>query len=101
MQHSAFHFRAFESRTDYLPSELDVRVGKEGRTLAQFLRSRRHPGLSPLKPINDAYCDVVNKDIKINVGGLLANWNPASHGKYWKDRNFIEPVSKFLIPFLQ
>ena len=55
----------------------------------------------PLKPINDAYCDVVNKDIKINVGGLLANWNPASHGKYWKDRNFIEPVSKFLIPFLQ
>ncbi len=42
----------------------------------------------PLKPINKAYRAVVNRDIPINVGGILSSWNPLSHNKYWTDNDF-------------
>lgn len=54
----------------------------------------------PLKPINDAYNKVVNKDIPINVGGVISSWNPLSHGKYWTDNDFTKPVTKFISGFL-
>lgn len=54
----------------------------------------------PLKPINDAYNMVVNKDIPINVGGIISSWNPLSHGKYWTDNDFTKPVTKFISSFL-
>ena len=54
----------------------------------------------PLKPINTAYRKVVNKDIPINVGGIISSWNPLSHGKYWTDNDFTKPVTKFINSFL-
>lgn len=54
----------------------------------------------PLKPINDAYNKVVNKDIPINVGGIFSSWNPLSHVKYWTDNDFTKPVAKFIAGFL-
>ncbi|MDO6620293.1 hypothetical protein [Shewanella sp. 6_MG-2023] len=54
----------------------------------------------PLKPLGDKYSDVVSEDIVINVGGLLTSWNPLSHNAYWKDDDFINPVSIFIGSFL-
>ncbi len=54
----------------------------------------------PLKPINSAYKNVVAKDIPINVGGIVASWNPMSHNNYWTDNDFTKPVSKFIASFL-
>ena len=54
----------------------------------------------PLKPINKAYRDVVNRDIPINVGSVLFSWNPGAHGKYWTDNDFNEPVARFVGGFL-
>jgi len=34
------------------------------------------------------------KDHPISVGGLLTSWNPLSHGDYWTDDDFTEPVAK-------
>jgi hypothetical protein len=50
----------------------------------------------PLKPINQAYNKVVDRDIPINVGGFLTSWNPASHLKYWTDDSFTKPVANFI-----
>lgn len=50
----------------------------------------------PLRPINAAYRKVVDSDAAINVGGLLASWNPLSHQKYWTDNDFTGPASQFL-----
>ena len=54
----------------------------------------------PLRPINSAYRNVVNKDIAINVGGLFSSWNPLSHGAYWTDNNFTKPVARFISSIL-
>jgi hypothetical protein len=54
----------------------------------------------PLKSINDAYKDIVDRDIAINVGGILSSWNPMSHTKYWTDNDFTKPVVRFLNSFL-
>jgi hypothetical protein len=54
----------------------------------------------PLKPINQAYNKVVDQDTPINVGGLLASWNPMSHQKYWQDNDFTKPVTRFIKSFL-
>jgi hypothetical protein len=54
----------------------------------------------PLKPINSQYKQTVNKDVAINVGGILSSWNPMSHGKYWTDNDFTIPVSKHIAKFL-
>lgn len=54
----------------------------------------------PLKKINDAYGKVVDEDIKINAGGSVTSWNPASHSKYWTDKDFIKPVSELIIQLM-
>lgn len=54
----------------------------------------------PLKPINDDYRKVVDADIAINVGGLLSNWQPQSHTKYWTDNDFTKPVARYIGQFL-
>ena len=54
----------------------------------------------PLKPISKAYQKVINRDIEINVGGFFSNWNPMSHTKYWTDKDFIKPVSRFITSLL-
>jgi hypothetical protein len=50
----------------------------------------------PLRPINQAYNKIVDKDIPINVGGILTSWNPMSHLKYWTDNDFTKPVARFI-----
>jgi hypothetical protein len=50
----------------------------------------------PLKPINHAFSKIVDKDIPINVGGILSSWNPMSHHKYWTDNDFTKPVARFI-----
>ncbi len=54
----------------------------------------------PLKPINQAYRAVVNRDIPINAGSIFSSWNPLSHGGYWTDNDFTKPVSRFIARFL-
>lgn len=54
----------------------------------------------PLKPISPLYKQTVTKDIPINVGGVLASWNPVSHIKYWTDNDFTRPTAKFIASFL-
>ena len=47
----------------------------------------------PLREISSAYADTVTEDIAISVGGLLSQWNPASHNAYWDDADFIDRVA--------
>ncbi len=54
----------------------------------------------PLKPICEAYNDVVDADNAINVGGIFTSWNPLSHTQYWTDNSFTKPVSTFISDFL-
>jgi hypothetical protein len=54
----------------------------------------------PLKAICEAYNDVVDDDIAINVGGILASWNPMSHCEYWTDNDLTRPVASFIAGFL-
>jgi len=49
-----------------------------------------------IKPINQAYNKVIDRDIPINVGGILTSWNPMSHQKYWTDNDFTKPVARFI-----
>ena len=50
----------------------------------------------PLKPLSPSYDAVVSADLEIDVGGLLASWNPLSHDKYWTDDDFTGPVARFI-----
>ncbi|MBR02406.1 MAG: hypothetical protein V1245_09270 [Arenicellales bacterium] len=54
----------------------------------------------PLKPINAAYDQVVSLDQRINVGGPVTGWTPASHLAYWTDRRFTRRVADFLLTLL-
>lgn len=54
----------------------------------------------PLKAINPDYRKVVDRDIPINVGGILSSWNPMSHTQYWTDDDCTKPVVSFISKFL-
>jgi hypothetical protein len=54
----------------------------------------------PLKPLSPTYNQAVTQDIEVNVGGLLASWNPLSHTAYWTDNNFTKPVAEFIADVL-
>ena len=57
----------------------------------------------PLKPLSPSYSAAVTEDREIreiNVGNLLKSWNPASHGAYWTDRDFIRPVARAIADLL-
>jgi hypothetical protein len=36
------------------------------------------------------------EDREINVGGAFTAWNPAAHGAYWTDGDFVAPVAGYL-----
>lgn len=48
----------------------------------------------PLREISPAYASTVSEDVALSVGGLLENWNPASHSAYWDDATFIDRVAE-------
>lgn len=50
----------------------------------------------PLKSLNDAYNQVIDEDIEINVGSATTSWNPACHYGYWEDKDFVQPVAHYL-----
>lgn len=54
----------------------------------------------PLKPVCDAYDDLVAADVEMNVGGGFTNWNPASHSRYWSDDDFVDAVAEYLCSIL-
>lgn len=50
----------------------------------------------PLKPLNNAYREMVTADIAVNVGSPLTSWNPLSHNGYWTDRDVTVPIARSL-----
>lgn len=34
------------------------------------------------------------EDHKVSVGGLFTGWNPASHTRYWTDKDVLNPIAK-------
>jgi hypothetical protein len=50
----------------------------------------------PLKTLNRQYEERVKADVRVNVGGLLTSWNPASHLGYWEDDDVVRPIAKAL-----
>lgn len=50
----------------------------------------------PLGRLNDGYRRSVDRDVAVNVGGLLSSWNPMSHTGYWTDRDVIELIARAL-----
>lgn len=58
----------------------------------------------PLREAAPRYGEMVQggeiQETPIMVGGLFSGWNPASHNKYWTDRNFYRPTAKFIKKFL-
>ena len=51
----------------------------------------------PLKNLNTrtgkhSFKTEVNEDNAINVGDWVTMWNPLSHNKYWKDKDFLTPL---------
>jgi len=51
--------------------------------------------------MSDSYSVDWIKDEKVNVGGLLTGWNPASHGEYWTDKDVVKPISKEIKSILE
>lgn len=46
----------------------------------------------PLKPLSNAYDNAVCFDKRVNAGGLVTNWNPFSHGRYWTDDELLSEL---------
>ena len=60
----------------------------------------------PLKPLSSSYKKEIHKDYAINAGSgffdtLLKSWNPLSHNGYWKDSQFIHPLSDEIEKYIQ
>lgn len=53
----------------------------------------------PLAQLGEGF-DLIN-DHAINAGGWLTSWNPASHTKYWTDRDFLKPLASRLEELLE
>lgn len=51
----------------------------------------------PLREISAAYAATVTEDVDLQVGGLLSQWNPASHAAYWNDETFIDRVADHVV----
>jgi len=52
----------------------------------------------PLRQLGESF-NIVN-DHDINAGGLFTSWNPASHVKYWSDKDVIRPLANTLMNLL-
>ena len=55
----------------------------------------------PIRDLSDSYSVDWIKDEKVNVGGLLTGWNPASHGEYWTDRDVVKPIANQIESILE
>jgi hypothetical protein len=55
----------------------------------------------PLKMLNSEYNRAVTLDVEVNVGSIIASWNPLCHLDYWTDNTVIEPISQALIRMWQ
>ena len=49
----------------------------------------------PLKPLSNEYRNLV-RDHEMNAGSIFKSWSPMSHGGYWKDGDFLAPVSSYI-----
>ncbi|NRF31101.1 hypothetical protein [Vibrio coralliilyticus] len=49
----------------------------------------------PLRQLDDSY-NLIVRDHPINAGGLIASWNPFSHGQYWGDKDVIKPLASII-----
>ena len=47
----------------------------------------------PMKNLSDSFKVDWISDYKVSVGGFLSGWNPASHGKYWTDKDVVKPIA--------
>jgi len=48
----------------------------------------------PVKKMAPSFdVDWVN-DLKVSVGGFFTGWNPASHTKYWTDKDVVGPIAQ-------
>ncbi len=47
----------------------------------------------PIKILSDDFNVDWISDNKVSVGGFLAGWNPASHLKYWTDKDVLKPIA--------
>lgn len=54
----------------------------------------------PLRDLSPTYKTAVREDVEVNVGGLLTSWNPASHTKYWTDRDVVRPIAQGIVDVL-
>ncbi len=54
----------------------------------------------PLKKLSPSYRAAVTADHEISVGSWKTSWNPGSHGEYWEDRDFLDPVARQLAAVL-
>ena len=54
----------------------------------------------PLKALSPTYRTAVSEDVEVNVGGLFTSWNPASHTRYWTDRDLVRPVAQGIVDVL-
>ncbi|MTF40497.1 hypothetical protein [Cyanobacterium aponinum] len=45
----------------------------------------------PLQPLSEDYNKLV-EDFEIDTGNVFSSWTPLSHGQYWTDRDFVNPI---------
>jgi hypothetical protein len=50
----------------------------------------------PLRKLSAEYETTVDQDLPVNVGSILAAWNPMSHTKYWTDNDVTRPIANLL-----
>lgn len=55
----------------------------------------------PLKALSPTYRTAVSEDVEVNVGGLFTSWNPASHTRYWTDRDVVNPIAQGIVDVLK
>lgn len=55
----------------------------------------------PVKNLSDSYDQDWIEDKEVSVGGFLTGWNPASHGKYWTDKDVLRPIANMIKLLLQ
>lgn len=48
----------------------------------------------PLKTLNLSYARNVTEDVELEVGGLMAAWNPVQQKAYWEDEGFLDAVAE-------
>lgn len=55
----------------------------------------------PLKSLSPSYAQAVDADIEVNVGRAWESRTPVSHAAYWRDADFLDPVSDVLLTILR